>query len=301
MNRAFQIILNFTFLLLLVVTVSCLSSGSTDRQKIIASVSGQTLTLQQALDQIPSFMLQQDSLSAIAKYSDQWVRSVLVTEHARYIGLDKTENFKQKMDDYKDQLLEKMLEEMILQDHAEELNVTENEARQYYQTYREQFLMNERYIQFRFITTQTRTAAENANRDLINGVEWDEIVDTYSVNPEYQKRFSTQYWPESIALPEHPQLQQYLSYIGITERSPISYSNGHYHFVQLMDELTEGEYPDLDWLIPQIQEWLVIEKSRRIVNAYRRNLYLQAETNNEIESTNVTELNNLLNNSHTPE
>ena len=57
---------------------------------------------------------------------------------------------------------------------------------------------------------------------------------------------------------------------------------------------SEGEYPELDWLIPQIQDWLELEKSRRITNAYIRNLYLQAEANNEIELANVSDIKTIL-------
>jgi len=61
-----------------------------------------------------------------------------------------------------------------------------------------------------------------------------------------------------------------------------------------MEERPAGDNPDLDWLIPQIEEWLKLEKARRITNSYIRNLYLEANANNEIDRKNVTDIEQIL-------
>lgn len=260
----------------------------------IAVVDGAVLTMEEAMDNVPDFYLQQDSIFALLQYRDQWIDDQIAADHARVLEIDKTDAFRSKMNQLENDLLISMLREAIIADNQTQLTVSDEEAQQYYQNNRDQFLMNERYVRFRHITTRTRSDAENANRDLMNGVEWDEVLENYSIEPEYQKEFSEQFWPESMVLADFPQLRDFLSFIGITERSPITYENGNFHLIQLTDEITEGEYPDLNWLIPQIKEWLAVEKSRRLVNGYLRNLYLQAESNNEIESADVEQLEQIL-------
>ena len=61
--------------------------------------------------------------------------------------------------------------------------------------------------------------------------------------------------------------------------------------VQLLDERAKGDHPDLEWLIDQIKEWLILEKRRRVFNTYVKNLYLQAQANNEIETFDVLQQN----------
>lgn len=261
---------------------------------VIASMGNEQLTLNDALEAVPQELLQQDSLFTVTRYRDQWLQSKVNTAHASGLHLDQTELFQMRISRIKEQLLQDMLSDAILSENASELEVSDQEARQYFQAHREQFLMNERFVRFRHITTNTRAEAEEANRDIMSGVEWNEIADNYSIHPEQQKQFAEKFWPESMVLQEHPELRYFLSYIGLTERSPIAYSNGHYHMIQLMEEKKEEEYPDLEWLLPRIKEWIKVEKSQRIVNAYLRNLYLQAEANNEIYSVPVTELDELL-------
>ena len=276
------------------VWTGCTDQRTSTGEKVIASVSGETLTMHQALDQSPSFLLQQDTLSAVHSYAGQWAQRRVVTNHASRIGIQNTREFQEKLNRYHDELLEQLLREFIMNEHRDQLEVTTEEAQSYYQNYREQFRMGERFVRFRHLTTQTRAEAERANQDIMNGVDWEEVVGKYSVNPEYQLRHSTQFWPVSMALTDMPALHQNLLILGITERSPIHYFGGQFHLLQLMEEKTESEYPDLEWLIPQIKEWLKLEKTRRITNAYLRNLYLQADANNEIELLNVTEIEQLL-------
>lgn len=274
--------------------VSCTSRQQSSGNAIIASVDGMELSLEEALQEIPPFVFEEDSVGAIQRFAEQWVRKQITLQHAERERVHETEQFRKKMDRFYNQVLDAQLKEYILEQNSEELEVTREEAQNYYQANKDRFVLGETYLQFRHLTTATRTEADNANRDLANGVAWEQIVQQYSVNPNQQLRESNIYWPESMALADIPALNEYLGVMGITERSPIHFYEGEYHFVQLTDTKSEGENPELDWLIPQIQDWLILEKSRRITNAYIRNLYLQAEANNEIELVNVSDIEAIL-------
>lgn len=273
---------------------SCSGRQQSSGNEIIASVDGVELSLDDALEEIPPFVFEEDSAGAIQRFAEQWVRKQVSLQHAEREGVDQTEQFREKMDRFYDQALEAQLKEYILEMNKDELEVSREEAQNYYQANKDRFVLDEAYLQFRHLTTATRTEADQANRELANGVPWDQIVQQYSVNPDQQLRESEMYWPKSMAAADIPALHEYLGVMGITERSPITFYEGEYHFVQLTDEKAEGEYPELEWLIPQIQEWLKLEKSRRITNAYIRNLYLQAEANNEIELANVSDIRTIL-------
>lgn len=276
------------------ILVSCTGRQQSSGNEIIASVDGVELSLDDALEEIPAFVFEEDSAGAIQRFAEQWVRKQVSLQHAEREGVDQTEQFQEKMDRFYDQALDAQLKEYILEINKEEIEVTREEAQNYYQANKDRFVLDETYLQFRHLTTATRTEADQANRELANGVPWEQIVRKYSVNPDTQLRESAMYWPESMAAADIPALNEYLGVMGITERSPIHFYEGEYHFVQLTDMKSQGENPELDWLIPQIQEWLKLEKSRRITNAYIRNLYLQAEANNEIELANVSDIKTIL-------
>ncbi len=261
----------------------CSELIDSDNSVVIASVGNEQLTIEGALDQIPAIALRQDTMQAISSFKSQWINSRISEKEARRLQLQNSNEFRERVQRMERQVLEEMLKEFVLGEHEDELQVTREEAQDYFQANREKFVLDERYVRFRHITTNTRTGIDNARRDLMRGVDWEDVAQTYSVNPELQVRESTQFWPYSMAVADIPLLNRYLGVIGLSEISPVHRSQGQYHFVQLREVRNEGDHPDFEWLIPQIQQWLKLEKSQRITNAFKRNLYLQAESNHEVE------------------
>lgn len=271
------------FAITLLLIEGCSPGAESDSQTVLASVGSETLTLDDALEQIPAVALRDDTLQAIESFKEQWIYSRVTVNEARRLQLHLDRSFRERVERLEQQLLEDMLVEYVLAENSDELAVSVDEARNYFQVHRDKFVLDEKYLRFRHLTTNTRTEIDNARRDLMNGISWQDVVSTYSLNPELQLRESKQFWPYSMAVGDIPVLNRYLGVIGISEISPIHYHNGRYHFVQLMEERAEGDPPGFDWLIPQIREWLKLEKSQRITNTYKRNLYLQAESNNDIQ------------------
>lgn len=275
---------------MLPILASCLADGSSDDSPVIASVGGEQLTLAQALNNIPEIALEQDTLQALESYKEQWISEKVSVSEARRLGLQNDREFQEKLARAEEQLLADMLQEFILAENEEELTISRDEAQNYFQENRDKFILNERYIRFRHVTASTRSDIDNARSELMRGVDWETVLERYSVDPELQLRQSTQFLPITLALSDIPMLNRYLTMIGISEVSPVHFENGRYHFVQLREIRNEGDHPDFDWLIPRIQEWLKLEKSKRITNAFKRNLYLQAESNDEISRMDEDEM-----------
>ena len=290
----------FALLLSLLLLTGCEANFQQPDSPVLARAGGEVLTLQMALEEIPESILIQDTVQAIEHYTEQWINSAITINHAENIGLDRTPEVNRKLQRLRNQLLEQALKDYIVERNRDDIAVTREEAQTYYQTHKDQFTLDEKYIRYRHITTQTRTDADNANRDLMRGVEWRDILENYSVNPDLQFRQSQQFWPISMAGGDVPMLNRYLNIIGLSERSPIHFHGGQYHLVQLMEEKPAGDHPDLEWLIPQIEEWLKLENARRITNSYIRNLYLEASANNEIDRRNVTDIERILSDFQNP-
>jgi hypothetical protein len=277
------ILLIFSFILLW----SCEQFQAESDDPVLARVGNQTLTLSKAIDNIPRSVILQDTLSAIQQYQSNWVEQKVLENEARRIGLDNNRDFIQRIERLKSQLLQSALTDAILNQHLDDLEVSFEEAQNYYQANRDRFILDEKYIRFRHMTTRTRVESDNAKRDLMRGDSWVDVANRYSINPEVQIRESERFIPISMAVADVPSMNRFLNVIGITEISPTQQHGGYYHFVQLLEERPEGDHPDLDWLMDQITDWLFMERSQRVINTYKRNLYLQAEANNEIEKTNV--------------
>ena len=178
-------------------------------------------------------------------------------------------------------------QEAVLNTLENEIQVSDEEARTYYQKNKDKFLLDERYIRFRHLIASSLADAQNAKRDLMRGYTWERVASEYSLQSDMVIKNASRFWAESSALKEFDTLNRYLRLIGISEISIIENIDNEYHFVQLLEEKAIGEHPDLEWLLVQIKEWLILEKKRIAYNTYVKNLYLAAEANNEIRTYNV--------------
>lgn len=257
----------------------------------LARVGSNILTVQEAVDRIPEFMLQQDSVASLRQFREEWIQRQVILQETRRLELNSNPDVRSRLRRLQEEVLIQALKDYVINRYEENLEISDEEARNYYQAHKDQLLLSERYVRFRHLVTPSLESARSAKRDLMRGIEWPEVARDYSLNPEARIRESEKFWPISMAVQNVNVMNQMLRRIGITEISPIHRVDGNYHFVQLMDTRAEGDHPDLDWLMGQIKEWLRMEKRRRHFNSYVKNLYLNAQSNNEIETYNVLEAN----------
>jgi len=238
--------------------------------------------LDQARSDIPVEVLEKDSLKSLTKYRNKWVREQLLVQEAKRNGFDQDAAFEKKMNDMREQILAQMMRTYVL-NNADTSAITDQEAQNYYEAHKSQFILNERYVKFRHVIAASLDDAQKARQDLLHGVKWKTVVQEYSLHPEDQLRSSERYWPISLAAHDYSIMNRYLHIIGNMEISPIRFIDGRYHFVQLIDQRPKGSHPDVQWVLARIKEWLKLEKRRKTLSTFEQNLYLRAESNNEIK------------------
>ncbi|NGP76416.1 hypothetical protein G3570_07220 [Balneolaceae bacterium YR4-1] len=270
---------------------ACTSPQDGEEIKRLARVGNEYLTLEHARTQIPDFMLQQDSIGALQTYRERWIENRLMLQEAERLQLRQDDEVQAKIQHAQQEVLTQALKDAVISDYEEELVVTDEEARNYYQAHKDQFVLNERFVQFRHLIAEDIESARAAKRELMQAVPWPEVARKYSINAEAKITESEQFWPISMAASDIEIMNRYLNIIGQSEISPIQRVNGNYHFVQLMESRAEGEHPDLDWLMEQIKDWLLLDKRRRHFSSYVKNLYLKAQSNNEVDTFNVLQTN----------
>ena len=280
----------FCFLFGVFALISC-TRKSQYSEPALARVGSAVLTISEARDAIPKHVFSEDSIEAYNRYRDDWIEQQIILQDAYRLRVHRQSEILNRLDKLKDDFLAKAAQEYILGELESELQVSDEEARAYYQENKESFVLEERYVRYRHLIASSLSDAQRARQDLLRGVEWEIVANDFSVNPEVALRESSRFWPESIAAGDVNILNRYLQVIGLSEITVIERIGSQYHFVQLMEERAKGDHPDLDWLIDQIKEWLILEKRRRAFNTYVKNLYLQAQANNEIETFNVLQEN----------
>ncbi len=279
--------MRISYLFIFLIILSSCTRKSKNTEPILARVGTSTLTIEEAKTSIPEYIFKKDSLTAFKRYRDEWIQQQIILQEAYRLRINRQPDVQKRLDKIREEYITKAAQEYIIGEMNPNLQVTDEEARSYYQENKESFVLEERYIRYRHMISSSLNDAQNARRDLLQGIDWETVANNYSVNPEVAIRESQRFWPESIAGGDVAILNRYLQLIGLSEITVIERVGSQYHFVQLLEERAKGDHPDLEWLIDQIKEWLVLEKRRKAFNTYVKNLYLQAQANNEIETFNV--------------
>lgn len=269
-----------------ILLISCQQGSQDTTDNAIARVGSEYLTVSGAAEEIPDHILQEDSVKAMERYRDNWIRQQLLLQEANRLGLGNKSEVQQKIEKARQEILRQALKDYIVASQQDE-QITDEEARTYYQANKEQFVLDEDFVKFRHMRTETMKEARSARQDLLDGIPWPEVAQEYAIDPSTVINESEQYWPISMAAQGIDVMNRYLSVIGQNEISPIQRVNGVYHFVQLTDTRAKGNHPNLDWLIEEIKDWMVINNKRRNFSSFVKNLYLKAESNNEVETFNV--------------
>ena len=268
------------------ITFSC-AKKTNITEPALARVGSNYLTIEEAKANIPLTSFNNDSIAALINYRDEWIKRQLVLDEAVRLKLTAQPEVQKRLKTIREDYLQKVTESFLMGEIDEELTVTDDEARLFYQQNKKNFELEERYVRYRHLIAATYENALKSKEELLQGYPWEDVAKKYSINPELTIRESEQFWPISIAGGDVAVLNRYLRVIGINEISAIENVGGKFHFVQLIDAREKGDHSDLAWLIEQIKEWLLLEKRRKAFNTYVKNLYLQAQANNEIEVFNV--------------
>lgn len=257
-------------------------------EEVLAKVGNEVLTKEHARSEIPPDIFRDDSSTAYIKFRDDWVRRQIILQEADRLNFSNRQDVQRRLHRLQEEFILQSVQDYIISEFEDGMEVSDQEARNYYQQNKDKFTLEERYVRYRHVIAESNADAERAKRELMQAVEWETVAGRYSKHPDLKIRESERFWPISIAGGDISMLNRYLRIIGPSEISPTYRSGNEFHFVQLLEERPAGDHPDLDWLIDQIKEWLTLEKRKRAFNTYVKNLYLQAQANNEIIIYNVT-------------
>lgn len=170
---------NTVILITLIVSLNvtaCLDFGEKDDSPVIAKVNDEALTLNQFKKQIPAEFLQSLGTMEKQEFIEQWVRQELLYQHARDQDLHKEADLQFRLKQFERQLMA----DEILQRHLTDAQVSDAEAKQYYDAHPEEFVREEAEVRISHIVVSNKATADEIRTKLINGEDFNALVREYS-------------------------------------------------------------------------------------------------------------------------
>lgn len=236
------------FLILIIsvlITLSC-SSDQKNQETVIVSVGEGVLTLENLNKAIPSAIQPTISQEQINNYIQQWIETELLYRDALRIGLDRDKEFQLELERAKRELLVRRYLDHYM---SEGDDITEDEAREYYEENKDSYVLTDDEIRSLHILVSTEAEANNVYKRIRSGEDFEAVAREVSKDYIENGRIDLGYFKrQDIALDiavkvfNHP-VQS------IT--SPIR-SNFGYHIFKIVDYKRNGSYRDFDGVKDQI-------------------------------------------------
>jgi hypothetical protein len=272
----------YLFLTPIILLIGCSDSIQENNRTPLAKVGHHTLYLEEAIRNIPVFLIENDSVKSVEQFRDNWVRDQILFDEAQRLRLEDFDIVQEKLEKSKREIMITSMRDQILFNTSKNTEITNIDVSTFYELNRSQFVLEHRHVRVRHLFTETKADAESASNKLVTGTSWQNIVSEYAVSKNYSESTAGKLISEVDALNEFPTMKSYLRVVGLMEVSPVFKEDEYYHFIQIVEDRQAGEHPDLSIVFDQIKNWLQIDQSRKSIQVYEQNLYLQAEANNEI-------------------
>ncbi|HLR24702.1 MAG TPA: peptidyl-prolyl cis-trans isomerase [Fodinibius sp.] len=274
----------------LLLFISCRPKSEISNEKNIARVGERYLSLEEAERAVPSDLFEQDSANAIKQQRQQWIQQQLILREADRLNLAKSKEVQHRIAQARYEVLRDALRRQIMAEKVDSV-IPDREVKRYYEANKEHLALSETFVQFRHLQTKDIEAARAAKIALEDGEAWEVVAANYADHPNRAIQQAKKPHALSTVLRGNDVMKGYLQNMRPDQISPIQRIDGLYHFVQLLDRREEGEYAGLEWIEEELKKWILIDRRKRKFNSYLKNLYLKAQSDNEIDTFNVISTN----------
>lgn len=262
----------FVCLFLALLVISC---AKKDDGKVLATIDGDKITLQeftQELDKIPMNMkMLVASESGKKNYLDRLVVKKLLLKEASKAKIETDKEFQDRVNDIKEQLL---IETLLKKKITADTQMSEDDLKKYYEEHKEEF-KKDREINTRHILLKTEEEAKQAQAKLQKGEDFTELAKKYSIDPNVRTTGGEiGFQPKGSLIPEYESAAFKLNKVG--QVSGIVKTQYGYHIIRL-EGVKPPSYVPLEEVKDFIKQKNAQEKQKEVLEKYIEELKKNAK------------------------
>lgn len=277
--------LHHFFIILLFITsviIACSKTNKVEQAVIAAKVGNYTLTIDELVARVPPFKLKNDSANAVNKEMQQWIEERVMLLESDRLNLEDDALIAKKLNRMRASVLVESLEQTIMNSNS--ISISEEEILAFYRDNPALFLLQEEHVTIEFFFHE--------NISLVNNIR-DQVLRGKALGPLIENLPNDSFKDENLQ--NHIQLLSRTVFndiaplrfkrraLSVGDISDIYNYQGKNAFLKVTGLQSKGTISDFESVKYRIKDWLLSEKQKKNLMAYRRSLYLKAQSNNQIE------------------
>lgn len=149
-----------------ILLVLCLASCHQKRDRVVAQVYNHKLYLSEVLDNMPSGLSPEDSVSLVKEYIDTWVKEKLVLYAAERNLSVREKNFDKKMEDYRNSLLINAYYDKLVSDTTN-FNISQEELDAFTNDFGKRYTVDKDIVKLNYVKLAAKSALTDKVRDIL--------------------------------------------------------------------------------------------------------------------------------------
>jgi peptidyl-prolyl cis-trans isomerase C len=263
------------YLILLILLLPLFACAKKEDGKVIASIDGEKITLQQfntELDKIPMNMkMLVASQSGKKDFLDRLIVKRLLLKEAKKDNIEKDKEFQDRLSDIREQLI---IESLLKRKVTAESKFSDEDLQKYYDVHKEEFKKGQE-IQTRQIVVKTEEEAKEIQARVAKGEDFSELAKKYSIDPAAKKTGGDiGFHPKGTLIPEFEEAAFKLTKVGQVT-PPVKTQLG-YHLIKLEGVKTASYAPFVE-VKEFIRQKMAQEKQTEVLKKYIEELKKNAK------------------------
>lgn len=266
----------------LVVVCALLCRCGGKKETVIARVNGAKLTLEDLYAEVPKYYLDSITQEQKLQFVERWINGEVLYQEALRRGLQRDAQLKEKLRAAEKNIL---IAELIQRELQRRVQVTEEEARQYYQSHLDEFTRAADEVRASQILVPTLEEIGKIRKEIEAGGDFAQLARKHSVDPTAEQGGDLGYFVSDDVLPEVAKAAFSLS--PGTLSKPIKTEFG-YHLIIVNDTKKKGSVRSFDLVKEEIIGQFSMRKELEQLNLLLEELKESCSIKQHLELLGIT-------------
>jgi len=271
--------------ILILFLISCSDENHQNNRKKVVSVNGTILYENELINDIPSGLIEEDSINFINQYINNWIKDQLVLKKAEDLLPEHVKNINNKVKKYRNSLITYEYEQFYIKKRLDTI-INDEEIEGYYNDHSDDFILKDYIVKCMYLKIN-KNAPDQKNLKtsyLLNNEEDKLFLRTYSLKHAIEFYYNNEEWVYFDEILKKIPLQDFNKKKFIQKKKKLTFEEDSFiYYINIYDFRLEDGVSPLSFEKEKIRSIILNMRSTELRKKLKADLYNDALKNKSIE------------------
>ena len=271
--------------ILILFLISCSDENQQNNRKKVVSVNGTILYENELINDIPSALIEEDSINLINQYINNWIKDQLVLKKAEDLLPEHVKNINNKVKKYRNSLITYEYEQIYIKKRLDTI-INDEEIEGYYNDHSDDFILKDYIVKCMYLKIN-KNAPDQKNLKksyLLNNEEDELFLRTYSLKHAIEFYYNNKEWVYFDEIIKKIPLQDFNKKKFIQKKKKLTFEEDSFiYYINIYDFRLEDGVSPLSFEKEKIRSIILNMRSTELRKKLKADLYNDALKNKSIE------------------